>query len=53
MEKSQEEVFNKLKAYFDFTKSGNDSYRVKKDNATITIHTNGNIQVQGINEKQV
>ena len=53
MEKSQEEVFNKLKAYFDFTKGGNGSYRAKKDNATITIHTNGNIQVQGINEKQV
>ena len=30
MEKSQEEVFNKLKAYFDFTKGGNDSYRAKK-----------------------
>lgn len=54
MEKSQEELFNKLKAHFDFTKGGNGSYRAKKDNVTITIHTNGKIQFQGGgNKKQI
>ena len=49
----QQEILKKLKNYAIFSRSGNNSYRTKKDNATITIHTNGNVQVQGQNKEKV
>lgn len=49
----QQEILEKLKNYANFSQGGNNSYRAKKDNATITIHTNGNVQVQGKNKGKV
>lgn len=50
---SQQEILEKLKNYANFSQGGNNSYKAKKDNATITIHTNGNVQVQGKNKEKV
>lgn len=49
----QQEILEKLKNYTNFSQSGNNSYKAKKDNATITIHTNGNVQVQGKNKEKI
>lgn len=49
---TQQEILDKLKDYVVFKESGNSSYQAKKDGVTITIHSNGNIQYQGSNNKE-
>ncbi|MBX7490002.1 DUF3378 domain-containing protein [Helicobacter turcicus] len=50
---SQQQVLEKLKKYADFSQGGNGSYKAKKDDATITIHTNGKVQIQGKNKEKI
>lgn len=51
--RTQQKVFDLLSDYVQFSKGGNNSYAAKKDSATITIHTNGNMQVQGKNKDKI
>ncbi|MBQ9292032.1 MAG: nucleotide-binding protein [Campylobacter sp.] len=50
---TQEEIKKILSKKFKFEKGGNNSYVTKHDGCTITIHTNGKLQVQGKNTEQV
>lgn len=47
---TQQEVLSRLQSYAKFEIGGNNSYVARKDGATITIYTNGKVQVQGKKE---
>lgn len=50
---NQQEVLEILKHYAYFSPGGNSSYKTKKDNVTITVHSNGRVQLQGKDTERI